>query len=401
MKTQRSYKRKSNVYNAYYKLIWSWFKANEKQLYTDLITKNRNSKDYPDRRFTDIFENFRISINAHSEKQGDKFEWFFFGNMSTVAYAFLEGFIVRAPESAYFTFRALDPHPNGFSMHYKFDEVLIDMDTLFFYEKESPEYPDLVELVFVHKLIGKTANKKSMKSITYHEGGRHQAVNQDDYLDTVQMVLTQYLCAYIGERDLLLKIDKLKFQDPRYVKQTLLPLTKIEAFLNYRYKDYLTKDTKEVFIPSDDKDWYVFRGELLEGNLTEDFVDIKVFTYENRFAYPWIGSFNMYYNHVDHSETDKKLALYQTNLVKTYFKNLLTIDTNCIFLDERVINDVSGDYSETKVFSFACKDVALAAYMFQNVKDVVGNPLAIDYDFVKDKYWETIDIFRTTYYESL
>lgn len=339
--------------------FWNWFQKNEKAFFN--VVKNEGN----------IEEDFLNKIASKLDELKDGF-WYLTGMMdeNTVELiitvdgypkniAFAEELIQEAPQLKGWKFTALKPPIDIENIGIQLGDYQFGESNIFFYPNIDINYPDEINLAFVHTEL---TNE-----------------NRPEISNGIYIFLDNYL----GELEFLENIDVLDFVRKEDATQELIPISKLKEYIKWRKKEFIEK--YDSIRHNTEKDSYMaLEATLKSGNKLLALVNADVIKWDNKPSHPWISVVTIHY---DGSQTNG-------------FPN----DEDYKHLDhieEEIINelkDVEGYLNvgrqtaegEREIY-FAGKEYRKPSKVLYNIQKKYSDKFQIEYDIYKDKYWKSLN----------
>jgi len=339
--------------------FWNWFQKNEKTFFN--VVKNEKN----------VEENFLNIIAPKLNELKDGF-WYLTGmkDEGTVeliitvdGYAknivYAEELIQEAPQLKGWKFTALKPAHEINDVRIQMGGYTFSKENIFFYPIVDTDYPDEINLEFVHTDL---TNENRVE------------ISNGIYI---------FLDNYLGELDFLENIDVLDFIRKEDATQDLIPISKIKDYINWKKKEFVEKYNSKKINTLDDT-YSTLEAELMNGTKLIALVNSSLMNWDSKPSYPWLAVITIKY---DGSNTN---GLPNSN----DYKILNEIEDN-IMLDLKEsdgylnIGRQSAD-GEREIY-FACKEFRKPSKILFNIQKKYSDKFQIDYDIYKDKYWRSLE----------
>ncbi len=346
-----------------YNDFWTWFQKNEKAFFK-VIEKDGN-----------IEKEFFDKI---SPKLGELKEGFFYltgmlndqtveliltpdGNIKNIV--FIEELVAAAPQIPGWKFTALKPALNIENVLIDMSGFVFDKDTLSFYAKEHPDYPDEIDIVIVHKHF-----KEEDKS----------CISNGVYI---------FLDNFLGELQFASTIDNLMVIGDSETENEIIPIEKLKAFLIWRQKEFLEKYEGERHDTENDA-YATFETELKNnGRKLFATINTTLLGWDRKASHPWFTTVKINYkgdenNGMPDDQTYKTMDILENEIMDELkdFDGYLNIGRE------------SGD--NVREIYFACKDFRKPSKVLHQLINEYSNKLDVSYDIYKDKYWQKMERYR-------
>jgi len=342
--------------------FWNWFIDNEQQF--SIVIKERADieKLFFD-QLTESLGRLRDEIFfLAGEYDNDLLELILTpdGNIKNVE--FVERLVASAPQIDGWKFTAFKPAQNVENVSIKYGEYVFEQDQLFFYSNDSDQYPDLIDLTFVHV----------------------------KYSDEVKEIIANgthlFLDMYIGELNCISIIDHVDYCSHAAAEKELIPIRKLKAFLNWRNKEFVER-YEGIWRSSGEDQHTLFEGSNQEGKPVIALMNTDVLGWDKKASHPWILKVAMAYDGEDNNgfpttDVEKVLEDQEDDLYL-----LLPKIEGYIFIGRQTGNNQRQIY-------FACKDFREPSKVLHDLVDQQIDPSPISFELYKDKYWRTFEQFK-------
>lgn len=353
-----------NSLNKKYEPFWVYFKKNEKKFHS--AVKNQKNEER-------IFEKLSTKL---SEQLGVDIEYLAgMADENTVLLSFsaggvlkntvvIEEFVNSAPDIPGWKFTSSIPDIDMKDFRLEMFDHKVDRETLSFYSNDSPEYPDLIDITFVHSDL----NDENISTITH-----------GTYI---------FLQSYLGEIFFITTIDKLNVIGKKHKKKEQIPLDKLKAFLTWKEKEFIEKYDATRYDTQNDMN-SVVAGSLENGRPLIATINSTLLEWDGKASHPWILSVQINYDgEANNGLPDDPTYKLLDNIEDKVKEELKDIDG---YLN---IGRQTADGSRN--IYFACKDFRRPSRVLHQLrkKHLHEDKIDICFDIYKDKYWQSFDHFR-------
>lgn len=272
----------------------------------------------------------------------------------------VEQFVSEAPALPGWRFTAHKP-PLGF------DEISIEMhgkifneETVKFFPLTDPAYPDLVSIVFTHK--------------EYDD-------KEDEDFQTAGSIYVQNA---LGELNTATQIDQYKISPEPEDESVLIPVGKLNDYLNWREKEFVEKyDLASIEFPEELIN--SIEGQDAEGNVMMALAVASYELWEYKPVYCWWVRIEIEYpeagNGLPDPDTLKILHDTEDKAVQ-----LLTANPGIIYTASKTFKGCRTVYFYARNY----RDPSLLLYTFCEKSD---EALKLGFFIEKDKYWQNMEEF--------
>jgi Family of unknown function (DUF695) len=342
--------------------FWEWFVQNENYLYWVV------------RRDRDIQNKFFSKISPKLDEIRAGF-WCEVGmcNKNTVEliisadglvknFVFAEELVTIAPKLVGWKFTALKPAIDLKDINIEMSGYQFCRNNLHFIVNDFPEYPDEIDLSFVHDLC--TIENKSK-------------IGGGIYI---------FLENLLGELELATSIDEITILSPDEVKKDLISIDKLKSYLKWRQSEFVEKYIKTSQITLNDS-YTVLEGNDNDDNRILAVINTEILNWDEKASHPWILKLEIPFNQVTTDGMPDDTTF-----------NLLNDIENEITSDLKSVEGYLHIGRETKNFKryiyFACADFRKPSKILHQLKIKHKDQFEIFFDIYKDKYWLTFKRFK-------
>ncbi|QHH98121.1 DUF695 domain-containing protein [Acinetobacter dispersus] len=274
---------------------------------------------------------------------------------------FVEELIAAAPEITGWKFTALKPaseiHQTCIGMH----DHEFSQDTLSFYLKDHPEYPDEIDLFVVHD--------------EYNEA------QKSEFLQGVYIFLDNYL----GEYDSVTKLDQVSVQSKQDAEKELMPIANLKKILTLKNSE-ISRFDKVIRSNTDEDEYISLEGETNDGLPLIAILNSTLLEWDKKASHPWMMIIEIRYggenfNGMPPSNQYELLESVEQALVA----ELKDVDG---YLN---IGRETGNHLRT--IYLACKDFRKPSKVIDQIIQNHEDNFEIEVSFFKDKYWRCLSKF--------
>lgn len=339
--------------------FWAWFVKNEKKFHAILSSK-QNIED----GFLDPFHEQLLLLNTElfflaGMYADDIAELIITADGSVRKIFFVEELIRLAPVLPNWKFTSLKQAEVGSSINtggYEFSS-----EKLSFYANEHKEYPDLIDLVVTHP----------------------DYVAEDS--TCLEMGVGLFLDTCLGELEATTLIDNITVTGTNNTAQELIPLDKLSEYLTWRQKEFIEK--YEGTRRNTENDSYAsFEGRTAEGKRIIGICNTALMDWEAKASHPWIAKLRIAYSG-DGNELPSKNDM----AILDEMEDAITTELRDV---DGYLNVGRTTGTNLRTVYFGCKEFRKPSLVLYNIKQQYMEKYNIEYYIFKDKYWNSMDIFR-------
>ena len=281
------------------------------------------------------------------------------GDIKSIVFA--EEIIAAAPSLEKWKFTALKP-AIGFDMSVNLDSLKFDKDNISFLNNEDPEYPDEIDLTFVHKDFSED-HKRSIANGCFI------------FLDNA-----------LGELNTVMLIDNFSIDAAPPEKDKLIPISKLSEFLHWREKEFVAK-YKGVRYDTENDNYTSMEGHDQNDLPMLAILNQTLMEWDAKPSHPWMMTIEIKYD----GKNNNGMPTGEVYALMSEFEEQL----------EKQLTDGDGyldlgreTYNSTRTSYFACKEFRKASADTNELIKQYQGRLDIDYSIYKDKYWRTMNKFQ-------
>lgn len=342
--------------------FWNWFQEHEATFYK--VVKEHGNIE------TVFFD--KVSPKLHQLREG----YFLLTGMSddntaeliiTVEgaiknFAFAEALIAQAPPLTNWKFTALKPAFSSSSQGIEMEGFRFDDENLTFYAREDAQYPDNIDLVFVHKGMS------------------------DEHQDIIVNGTYIFLDNYLGELNFATLVDAVSFVKPAQAEQEEISISKLKEYLNWRQKEFVEKYEGTRY--SDEDDVYSsLEGELSNGLPLVAIINTTLLDWEAKASHPWILNLTFEYDGSKNNGMPASDTYELMNTVEDELMQQLNISEGFLNIGRETADGIREVY-------IACKDFRKASIVADNIQRKYESEIQFYYNLYKDKYWKSFERFQ-------
>lgn len=339
--------------------FWSWFKKHERNFFKVLQDKGDiQGKLFNPlaERLSKIREGYFFLAGMHKGTA----ELILTADGKIKNIPFIEDLVAAAPLIPGWTFIASKPATLTESQSIELGDYRFDYQTLFFYPNEDPRYPDKISITVVHDEC--TAENRE------------------------QMVMGIYifLDSYLGELKSATVIDAVDIAVQVDAEQELIPIHKLKSYIDWREKEFVEKYDGVGFDKERDS-YTALSAEDTNGIPMLLVVNAGAMQWEYPASYPWILEYIIKYPDEDNAGLPNESTLALMDTIEEALREKLGDD----FMD---IGRVTSE--NRRSIYFALREFRGPVKAADNITTEYEQKLEIEWDVYKDKYWQSLEVFR-------
>ena len=340
--------------------FWDLFLKRESDYYTKLKEDHKNAESILKEILNEV-HNYHSTINGLiGFSEDDKLELIFTADCLVKDFVFAKELVEKAPVLKNWKFHWLKPDSNNFEFTIAWADFRISKEKLWFYPNTDNSYPDEICINLVYEDFTKEEN-------------------YDEILNGVLIFLDNS----IGELNMATKIDQwdLVFKDSIPSSIELIPIEKINEYINWREKEFLQKY---------DKYSYPLVGEEGYSVLEAEYEDLPISALINRdwkdwpykSVYSWCIKLELNFKGNEFGFPLKEQLIEIQNFEDEIIKALLSL--KLCHIGRTIYNNSSSIY-------FYSNEYLLVSKMIHEFLLNAEISLDINYFISRDKYWRNVE----------
>lgn len=358
LKNLFNFKKDASVTN--YQEFWDWFQSNEKAFFKT-VKSHKNVDENCLSLVVEKLQNLNPQFYAQVGMEDDNTADLVLTAEGDVKnFVFVEDLVAAIPKIDGWSFTTLKP-ASGFGVSINMNEYVFDNNTISFFTKDLPEYPDEIDITLVHKAY----NESNKKIIT--QGSLI-------YLDTI-----------LGEYNAATLIDAVNVNGINAQNKDLIPIEKLPDFLKWREKEFIEKD--KGFRTGDEEDSFsTYEAETQEGLPIIAFMNKSLLDWDAKSSHPWMMVIEFNFKSDNNNGMPNKTTYTLMDDFDDTLSELLKPKEGYLNIGRQ-----TGDNKRT--LYFACKEFRKSSKTTFQLIEKYKNQLDITYDIFKDKYWMCVSQF--------
>lgn len=347
-----------------YAHFWNWFAAHSDTFYELL----QNQEDIEEKFLNPLGEAVRpisehiyFLVGMNNEGIG---EVIFTSDGVVKAMPLIEDLVGQAPSVPRWSFIA---HKQAFDVGcygIKMGEYTFDGEKMQFFADEQPAYPDLISLKLVHEDY-KAEDKKM--------------------LENGCMI---FLDNFLGELAFTNQVDEIELVASADGKE-LIPITKLKDYLLWREKEFIEK-YKGLRKDTEQDTYSGIEGTLNNGMGLVGIVNNTLMEWDAKASHPWLMRIDIGYKSDNEGGMPNQQDYQLMNELEDGVIERLRDQDGYLNVARQTADGLR------EIF-FACKDFHLPVHVMEDVlQRYRESSLQVDYVLYRDKYWKSLEMFKTT-----
>lgn len=350
-----------------YQSFWTWFQKNELFFFEIIKTRPEDIEEL-------FFDPLTIQLDKIKEdifylagmKENGTAELIFTADGEVKNIAFVEKLVESAPSISKWKFTALKSGMIVEDLEIRMEGLVFDKDNLSFFATVHPSMPDEIDITIVHHAF---------------QESEAPAIMQGTHL---------FLDNYLGELASITNIDDLKIIGQVDVgpDQALIPIEKLEAYLNWRQKEFIEKYEGIRYDTANDS-YKSLEAEVEDGGFLIAIVNADLLEWDSKASHPWICLLDFKF---DDQATEGPSPVEK-------FANLDEIEAELL----KTLKDTEGHLYIGHISSngsrriyFACQDFRKISKVLYQAQENHSDQFEVSYEIYKDKYWQSFERFRVS-----
>lgn len=341
--------------------FWNWFTSNEKSFYKALSERKNAENDFFN-PLADRLEKLREGFYfVAGMSDGQTAELIFTAEGKVKNFVFIEALVAHAPEIPGWRFIAHKPATDIRNMRLKMSEYIFNSENIWFYSNEYKEYPDEIDITVVHKDC--TAENKGV-------------ISNGCFLLLDNM---------LGEMNFASVIDVAKVCGPDETTEELVPITKLNAFMEWRQKEFIEKYEGVTHNTSGDL-YNVLEASLENGDPLVAKVNTDLLSWDAKASHPWITCIEIRYDGSQNYGMPSPKTLPLLEQIESDLLKQLKDSEGYLLIACQTGEGV-------KEINFACKEFRKPSFVISEIIRKYADSIDMTYEIYKDKYWMSMNRF--------
>ncbi len=341
--------------------FWQWFVSQEQDFYK--VIKKGGVENLTENFFDKLepkLNQLKDGIKYLCGMDGDKADLILTADGYLPNFYIVEELIANAPKLDNWIFQAHKPAHMSDSFGISMNNFNFDTNNIHFYATENEEYPDEINITFVHDEYSED-NEDAIKNGTFI-----------------------FLENYIGELNFATMIDSVDFIAKADAEKDLIPLTKLNDYLVWREKEFIEKYDGTRY-NTDNDNYSLLEGKLSDGSPIFVSVNQDLLQWDAKASHPWILDFCFEYEGNEHGLPEKD-TFELMNQIEDELCEKLTDKDGYLF----VCRETS---SGKRYLNLACKDFINPPKVADEIIKKYEDQILMSQGIYKDKYWQSFERF--------
>ncbi len=342
--------------------FWNWFAANSQQFFEVVKSKEKIEEGF--------FEKLTPALDKVKEgyyfvtgmMNDDTAELILTADGSIEQIVYVEEIVAAAPQIPNWHFTALKQPGDIQKMGIQFGDLKFDKDSLHFYAVDHADYPDEIDIRVTHPELTEE--------------------NKDAVFRGVALLIDNY----IGELQYASIIDHLDVINTKDAEAELVPFEKLEAFLNWRQKEFIEK-YEGVRKSTDEDNYSIMKAELNNGMPLFATINTALLEWEPKASHPWVAILMLKYDGAETEgmpDAETSEAMYA---IEDELQELLAAHEGNLYVGRQTAES-------TRDIFYACKDFRVISKAMHQIAETYSEIYEPNIEIFKDKYWQTFERFR-------
>ena len=341
--------------------FWQWFVTHEKSFFKAVKTYRNVHRGFLNKLGSKL-DQLRAGIfYLTGMYDDDTVELIFTPDGNVANFYVVEELVSAAPKMEGWIFTALKS-PNTEDLEIKMGGLTFKKEHLSFYFNDQNDFPDQIGLTILHP--------------------DRSEENKNDITNGAYLFLENFL----GEYNFATLIDYIQVTHPDQAIKDLIPLEKLPSFLKKREQAVIEKyDT--VKYQSEEEKFSVLEAQLENGLPLISVMNMDLLNWQAKPSHPWIANLQIPYKSPEYNGLPGKVLSDRFTLFEDAILSQLTDFKGHLYIGKQ-----SGDHIRS--YHFATKNFKQCAKIIHEFQEKYKDDFDIDFEIVKDKYWQTFEQFN-------
>ena len=338
--------------------FWKWFETREKEFFKSVKEYEKIEEDFLDQvlpKLKDLNENFFILIGMFDESTAELIVTVD-GQIKEIVYA--EELIKAAPSLKNWKFTALKPESDIEHVSIKMGDYTFTKENIFFYSNENEDYPDEIDLVFVHEDLNDQ--------------------NENEVINGTYLFIDNYL----GELNFVTQIDNFRISNKDEAEKDLIPIEKLKDFLSWREREF-TEKYEASTIETTENSYSLLEGTLENGSPLLGTVNVDLLQWDKKASHPWISVLRIEYEGDEDSGFPNDQDYHLFNTIEDEIMFELKSEEGNLNLGRETADNMREIY-------FVSKDFRKISKVLTETINKYPNQI-MSFEIYKDKYWQSFE----------
>ena len=344
-----------------YEDFWNWFQIHENTFFKIVKQGSRIEKEFFSRigpKLDELNEGF-FYLTGMCDDHTAELIITADGNVPLIV--FVEELVRTAPELKNWRFTALKPERSIEDSGITYSGHPINTENLYFYANEQPDYPDEIDLTFVHENINEE-NKSILSNGVYI-----------------------FLDIFLGELRLASSIDQLRIIGKEDAEGELIPIAKLKDYLNWREKEFVEK-YEGVRHDIEHDEYLTLQATTQNDNPMLAVINKDLLYWDSKASHPWMMKIKIPYAGENNEGMPNPESYQLMNIIEEDIMDQLKDADGYLNVGRETGNNSRKIY-------FACKDFRKPSKVLYDIQQQYRRQMPIEYDIFKDKYWQSMNHF--------
>lgn len=351
------------ILNKGYNDFWEWFIKYEAAFFDVVKNKRdieRNLFDKLADKLAGIKEGYFFLAGMADDKTA---ELILTAEGSVKNIVFTEELVKKAPEIAQWKFTALKPPLDADHIYIEMDGYSFNKENLFFYSNDDSNYPDEIDISIIHTDLT----------------GENQKV--------ISNGIMIYLDNYLGELDFVESIDRIKIISKATVERELIPITKLKEFLTWRQKEFIER-YDGIYYNAGHDTHTLLEAASETGNPMLAIINTRLMHWQDKASHPWIAVMTVKYKADENKGLPADRDYDLLDRIEESTVTQLPDKEGYLYIGRQIGDNEQNMY-------IACRDFRKPSKILYIVQQNFKAKAAITFDIYKDKYWRSLEHFKT------
>ncbi|NII27868.1 DUF695 domain-containing protein [Pseudoflavitalea sp. X16] len=340
--------------------FWNWFLLHEKSFYETVKSRHNIESNFLNKIMAQLQQLNQQYYCAAGMCDENTAELIITPEGDVKTFVFVEELVAAAPAITGWKFTALKPTVGLDQMSIRMDGYEFDQHKIHFFSNVQEDYPDEIDITLVHP----------------------------DYKEADEQIFANgaliYLDNALGELNAVTLIDNIEITGACPPDKELIPMEKLEAFLQWREKEFVEKYKGKRYNTENDE-YAVIEGQDSKGLPLLAVVNNRLLHWDAKASHPWMMVIEITYKADSSGMPDDDTYSLMTGFEEELIA-LLPDSAGYLNLGRQTYNGTRKIYYSCHEFRHVSKTTAALLHKYRS-------ELSISYNIYKDKYWKTMNRF--------
>ena len=341
-----------------YQEFWTWFQTKERQFYNtvkDFKNIEENFLDVILPKLKEVNEHFFVLTGMCDESTAELIVTVD-GNIKEIVY--VEELIAASPSLLTWKFTALKPETDIENISIRMGDYTFDKENIYFYSNDDEDYPDEIDLVFVHDDLNDS--------------------NENEIINGTYLFIDNYL----GELNFVTQIDNFRIAGKNEAEKDLVPIAKLKDFLSWREREF-TEKYKGAKIETTEDSYSLLEGTLENGFPLLATVNVSLLQWDLKASHPWISALRIGYIGDESNGFPDNEDYDLFNSIEDKMMLELKPETGNLNLGRETAANIREIYFVSRDFRKVSKVMAEVIEKYPDYE--------MTFEIYKDKYWQSFE----------